>query len=249
MFLILCSVVVGESWLSSMVALPAQRVARHLKESPLVDSLERSHRLEQSNGEAISRVLSLVDDPEYWEPVVTDGRTRVWRLLDSERHACILAKGVINAAPSKVYDLFVHAHRARDFNEYCDTCVDIQQLNHNTKVSWSVTKPFGNGLFKARDFVTLCHYRDLSDGSRCIINHATTHPLRPASRRYQRAEVVLAANIIKPHGAKGTHLTLLTQVNPGGAIDTSIGARIVNQIVKRSPVAFFDAVEKAARDV
>lgn len=240
MFLILFSLVVGESWLSSMVAVPAQRLARHLKATPVVD-------LDQSNGETISRVLTLVDDPEFWEPVVTDGRTRVWRLQDSERHACILAKGVINAAPSKVYELFVHAHRARDFNEYCDTCEDIQQLNHNTKVSWSVTKPFG--AFKARDFVTLCHYRDLSDGSRCIINHATTHPLRPASRRYQRAEVVLAANIIKPHGAQGTHLTLLTQVNPGGAIDTSLGAKIVNQIVKRSPVAFFDAIEKAASNI
>ena len=42
-------------------------------------------------------------------------------------------------------------------------------------------------------------------------------------------------------------LTLLTQVNPKGAIDSAVGAKITNAIVARSPGAFFDAIEAAAR--
>ena len=205
--------------------------------------------LEASNRETVRQVLELVDErSDRWAPVVEAGRTRVWQLKRGG-HACILAKGVIDAEPRRVYELFAEAKRAKDFNEYCEQCVDIDRLSHDTKISWSVTKSFASGFFKPRDFVTLCHYADLKDGSRCIVNRATTHRAKPIHAKYQRAEVVLAANIVKPHGRGRTHLTLLTEINPGGAIDNRLGATIANQIVKRSPLAFFDAVETAANKV
>lgn len=202
--------------------------------------------LEASTSEIVRQVLHMIDEENEgsWAPVVTEGRTKVWR-LKNQRHACILAKGVLDADPEEVYDLFAEAHRAKEFNEYCEECVDLDRLNQNTKVSWSATKPFG--FFQARDFVTLCHYTTLDDGSRIIVNRATTHHSKPAdSKKYQRAEILIAANIIRPHGKRQTHLTLVTHINPKGAIDNSLAATISNQIVKRSPVAFFEAVEKAA---
>lgn len=204
------------------------------------------HELEASNRESVRKVLRLIENEASWTPVVTEGRTKVWQ-LKNQRHACILAKGVLDADPEVVYELFAEARRAKEFNEFCEECVDVDRLSHDTKVSWSATKPFG--LFQPRDFVTLCHYSTLADGSRVIVNRAATHDSKPVNpKRYQRAEILLAANIIRPHGKRKTHLTLVTHINPKGAIDNSIAASISNQIVKKSPVAFFQAIEKAASD-
>jgi hypothetical protein len=43
-----------------------------------------------------------------------------------------------------------------------------------------------------------------------------------------------------------TQLTLLTQVNPGGAVDYGPVAKVANQLAATSPVTFFDAIERVA---
>jgi len=194
----------------------------------------------------LARVLAMIDERDAsWLPVVREGRCRVWQRRGNGRHACVLAKGIVDAPASHVYDLFEDARRAKDFNEYCDECLDVERRGVSSKVSWSATKPIG--VFKARDFVTLCHFTQLKDGSKCVVNKAVDHPTKPPSSKYQRAEVVIAANIVKALPDGRSHLTLLTHVNPRGAIDTPLGARIANQLVKRSPVQFFEQVERAAR--
>jgi len=144
-----------------------------------------------------------------------------------------------------VYDLFADAKRAKEFNEFCVECVDVARLDPSTKVSWSATKNFGP--FKPRDFVTLCHYTKLPGGARVIVNRATRHASRPVTAKYRRGEVVLAANLVEAAPGGRTRLTLVTQVNPKGAIDSSVGAKIANALVVRSPGAFFDAIERAAQ--
>ena len=203
--------------------------------------------LRKANRETVDRVEALLDETDArWQPVTLEGRTRVWRLNDSSgRHACILAKGAVDASPDAVYALFADAARAKDFNEYCVECEDIDRWDATTKVSWSATKPFGP--FKPRDFVTLCHFTTLRSGARCVVNRAVTHASRPEVKQYRRAEVVLAANVVAARKDGRTDLTLLTQVNPKGAIDSAVGAKITNAIVARSPGAFFDAIEQAAR--
>ena len=80
------------------------------------------------------------------------------------------------------------------------------------------------------------------------MNRAFKHASRPVTAAYERGEVVLAANIVRAAGGGSkTELTLLTQINPRGAIDSGLGAAISNKLVARSPVAFFDAIERAAR--
>lgn len=206
---------------------------------------DESKNLVSTNEETVKEVIALIDEhDEKWSPVVESGRCKVWRRVQNSRHACILAKGVIEAPASTVYDLFEDATKAKDFNEYCEHCRDTAWLDSGTKVSWSATKPIG--IFKPRDFVTLCHFTQLQDGSRCIVNRAIDHPTMPPSNKYQRAEIVIAANIVRPLPDGRSHLTLLTQVNPRGAIDTPLGAKIANQLVKKSPVQFFEQIEKAA---
>ena len=161
---------------------------------------------------------------------------------DNEKHACVLAKGIIDAPPDKVYALFADAKRAKEFNEFCDECHDIARLDEHTKVSWSATKNFGP--FRPRDFVTLCHFTKMKGGARCVVNRATTHPLRPVTEKYARGAILLAANVVEPAPNGRTRLTLLTQIDP--AIDSKVGTKMNNALVVRSPGAFFTAVEKAA---
>lgn len=204
--------------------------------------------LRRGNAANVAEVLKLVEEKDRWAPVVTSGRCRVWRLRSagSGRHACVLAKGELDASPDAVYALFADAKRAKEFNEFCEECVDVATLDGRTKVSWSATKKIGP--FKARDFVTLCHFADLPGGGRIVVNRAFKHASRPATAAYERGEVVLAANIVRAAGGGSrTELTLLTQINPRGAIDSGLGAAISNKLVARSPVAFFDAIERAAR--
>ena len=74
----------------------------------------------------------------------------------------------------------------------------VATLDGRTKVSWSATKKIGP--FKARDFVTLCHFADLPGGGRIVVNRAFKHASRPATAAYERGEVVLAANIVRAAG-------------------------------------------------
>lgn len=201
--------------------------------------------LRRDNAAAVATVEALLDETDPIWTVISekDARTKVWKRTDGSKQACVLAKGIIDAPCDTVYELFRDAKRAKDFNEFCDECEDVQRLDDQTKVSWSATKAFGP--FKARDFVTLCHFTKVKSGARCIVNRATTHPLRPVTDAYARGEIILAANVVEDAGGGRTRLTLLTQIDP--AIDSAVGTKMNNALVVRSPGAFFQAVERAAR--
>ena len=235
-------------WFLLVLVIKAETFSQRAFTTPSWNLRERVKAFGSSvdeNDATLTEVLKMIKDRENWAPVVEKGRTRVWLHKKSKnRHACILAKGVLNADPELVYALFADAKLAKSYNEFCEEIEDLES-SPRTKISWSATKKIG--IFKARDFVTLCHFRDLADGSRCVLNRAVDHPSRPPSRRYTRGEVVIAANIVRPYGTKKTHLTLLTQINPRGSIDTPLGAKIANQLVKKSPLQFFESIEKAAQ--
>jgi len=64
--------------------------------------------------------------------------------------------------------------------------------------------------FKPRDFCTVVHVRKLKDGTVVILNRATKHRLAPETNEYQRAAIILAANIIQP--VKGAPVRVLHQL-------------------------------------
>jgi len=231
----------------------ASRLKNGLCNQKSDSSVSKIEDMTRENKKALERVLKLIDEHDVrWNPIVSSGRCRVWRLKNDQnqdnRHACILAKGTIEAPADRVYDLFAESVRAREFNEFCEECIDLEFPTSHVKISWSATKAFG--MFKPRDFVTLCNFIDLDENTKIIINRAVEHDDKPPSSKYQRAQVILAANIIQHFtsndGKQRTHLTLLTHVNPKGAIDSPIGAKISNMLIQRSPPAFFDAIEKCA---
>jgi hypothetical protein len=65
--------------------------------------------------------------------------------------------------------------------------------------------------FKPRDFCTVVHVRKLKDGTVVILNRATKHRLAPETNEYQRAAILLAANIIQP--VKGAPVRVLHQLH------------------------------------
>ena len=219
---------------------------RKTKQSIALDATDgpSPRSLRRDNAAAVATVEALIDERDpRWTQISEEGaRTKVWKRKDNEKHACVLAKGIIDAPPDKVYALFADAKRAKEFNEFCDECVDVARLDDQTKVSWSATKNFGP--FRPRDFVTLCHFTKMKGGARCVVNRATTHPLRPVTEKYARGAILLAANVVEPAPHGRTLLTLLTQIDP--CIDSAVGTKMNNALVVRSPGAFFTAVEKAA---
>ena len=213
-----------------------------------------------------ANVLNMYEviDSQGWTHVITDGSITVWKknippgtYLANEasndkagaKFACIKATAVLAAPPREVYKLFLDNSRVSEYNDHCPRLEDVEILSKDTKIAWSATNSYANGIIKARDFVTMVHYREESDGTLMSVNRPATHPSRPAGNKFQRAEVLLAGNVIRP--IKGepekTFLTLITHINPGGVVDNAIGAAITNKLTATSPVAFIRKLEKAAK--
>jgi len=163
------------------------------------------------------------------------------------KFACIKATAIIDAPPREVYKLFLDNLRVNEYNEHCAILEDVERLSKDTKIAWSATNPMG--MVKARDFLTMVHYRKMPDGTFVVVNRPAVHPSRPAGGRYQRAEILLAGNVMKPvkgHPEK-TALTLITHVNPGGIVDNPIGAALINTLTSKKPVEYIEKLEAAAR--
>lgn len=50
---------------------------------------------------------------------------------------------------------------------------DLERLSEDTKVTWAATPCYGP--FRARDFVTIVHYRTLPDGTMVVVNRPVHH--------------------------------------------------------------------------
>lgn len=87
--------------------------------------------------------------------------------------------------------------------------------------------------------------RRLKDGTSIILNRATKHPLAPPSQDFVRASIILAANIIQPVAGNPNqcHLTMLTQMDPGGFAPPSI----INHICTLGPIGFLKNVEVVSK--
>lgn len=223
--------------------------------------------LKMQNDANVKNMFKVIDS-SGWQPVVTTGDeypVRVWKkkilpgtyvangAVDEEaatKFACIKATAVILAPPQEVYKLFLDNSRVSEYNEHCAKLEDVEYLSKDTKIAWSATNPYDSfGITKARDFLTMVHYRRLPDGTRIVVNRPVVHPARPAGGTYQRAELMLAGNVIRPvkgHPDK-TELTLITHINPGGIADNAVGAAIINKLTASSPVEFIKKLEAAAR--
>jgi hypothetical protein len=137
------------------------------------------------NDDLVSKVLKICDNAE-WTPISNDDGIKVWRtslppdlavggqpLGKTSQFYAIMAQGILDAPPHQVHTYFIDNSRVREYNEYCKEIKDLEQIDANTKITWSASGKVGP--FKERDFVTRVHYRTLPDGL------ASFPPPRPAS--------------------------------------------------------------------
>ncbi|CAM9390375.1 unnamed protein product, partial [Discosporangium mesarthrocarpum] len=61
----------------------------------------------------------------------------------------------------------------QEYNDNCKEVEDLEYLAPTTKVTWAATPRYGP--FKARDFVTIVHYRTLADGTMVVVNRPIEH--------------------------------------------------------------------------
>jgi|MDSY01.1.fsa_nt_gb hypothetical protein len=223
-------------------------------------------KLKAQNDANLKNMFQVIDSDGWQHVITSDGEdpVTVWKKIivpgtylandaandeAAAKFACIKATAVISAPPQEVYKLFLDNSRVNEYNEHCAKLEDVEYLSKDTKIAWSATAAFANGIIKGRDFVTMVHYREQPDGALIAVNRPATHPSRPQGSKYQRAEVLLAGNVIRP--VKGqpdkTFLTLITHINPGGIVDNAIGAAITNKMTATSPVEFIRKLEAAAR--
>ena len=83
---------------AKLVPKPKQSIALD-QDAPSPKSLRRD------NAAAVATVEALIDERDpRWTQISEDGaRTKVWKRNDNEKHECVLAKGIIDAPPDKVY--------------------------------------------------------------------------------------------------------------------------------------------------
>ncbi|CAM9582498.1 unnamed protein product, partial [Choristocarpus tenellus] len=68
------------------------------------------------------------------------------------------------------------------------------------------------------------------------------------SGKYVRAEILIASNIMRPNrlDPSKTDFISVTHINPGGIVDSALGASIVNALCAQAPVKLLMSLERAA---
>eukprot|EP00752_Nemacystus_decipiens_P013075 g11564.t1 len=146
------------------------------------------------------------------------------------KFACMKVVGTIDANADDVYELFRDNERVHEYNENCVEIRDLEWLSSDTKISWSATRRVGP--LQARDFVTVVHYRNLEDGTKIVINRPAEHPDARPGKTYVRAQILRAANIMRPNAQDPTKTDFINvmHINPGGVADSWLGAMVVNRL-------------------
>ena len=102
--------------------------------------------------------------------------------------------------PSQAYTLFIDDSRVSEYNANCAELEDLVQLSQTatsqTKVNWCATSRFGP--FKARDFLTLVHNRDLGGAYASVACNVELPSLCPAKQNYVRSQIQLSASFMRP---------------------------------------------------
>ena len=189
------------------------------------------------------------------------------------KHACVKSTGIIKAPLEAVFELFTDNTRVSEYNEHCKVIKDVHQFpklirspfagnmggsgdsgggvdgnsGGSTKITWASSPKYGP--FKARDFVSVVNYRRFKNGTAVILNRPAYHPKYPPSKNFVRATVLLAGNVLEPHGPDGQHckVTQIAHVNPGGGADTAAMAWVINKLCSVGPPTFIRNLERAAQ--
>ena len=117
------------------------------------------------------------------------------------------------------------------------------------QISFKACSPKYGPLVKARDFSTVVNFNRFSNGTFIILNRPAYHQSTPPTKKFVRATILLAANVIEPIGSdrKKCLVTQIAHVNPGGITDTPAMAWIINSLCAVGPPTFLRKLETAAQ--
>jgi hypothetical protein len=227
------------------------------------DDRQFFNSIDEDNDEALKLLYNLVATNDGWAYVANNSGVLVERRLmsagpfvsshDAEKgfkHACVKSTAVLNASAEDVFNIFLNTERSKEYNEHIATIKDLYQptvtpsTKQWSKVSYATGPPLA--LFKARDFCSVVNYIKLPDQSFVILNRPAYFSKVKPTKKFVRATILLAGNIIKPLGPKKSEIIMLAHVNPGGAADTKAAAFFINQLCAMGPPTFLRKLEIAA---
>jgi len=198
---------------------------------------------------------SAFSQPSIWELCNEKGGVTVWRTYHDVKTGSgtsptptIKARRVIDATPAEAYALFIDDSRVSEYNANCAELEDLVQVSQTptsqTKVNWCATSRFGP--FKARDFLTLVHNRDLGDSYASVACNVELPALCPAKQNYVRSQIQLSASFFRPLPGGKTEFIQITQVGElGGVADSKVAKRIQDGLVLNAPVEFLTKFNEA----
>lgn len=198
---------------------------------------------------------SAFSQPSIWELCNEKGGVKVWRTYHDVKTGSgtsptptIKARRVIDATPAEAYALFIDDERVSEYNANCAELEDLVQLSQTstsqTKVNWCATSRFGP--FKARDFLTLVHSRDLGDSYASVACNVELPTLCPAKQNYVRSQIQLSASFFRPLPGGKTEFIQITQVGElGGVADSKVAKKIQDGLVLNAPVEFLTKFNEA----
>jgi len=224
--------------------------------------------IDKHNKEALRTLLDLIhsNNDDDWMNIITNQGVTVERryltpsgsFVSNEdaskgsKHACVKSTAILDVSPDHVFNMFIDYQKAKSYNEHIDLIHDVLHFPKTSKQNWSkctwVSTP-KYGIFKPRDLLSIVNYIRYDNGTSIILNRPGYLKSHPPTDKYVRATVLLAGNIIRPHGLYGnqTHLTMLAQINPGGISDTPAAAWIINKLCASGPPSFIRQLEHAAQ--
>lgn len=225
---------------------------------------ERESIIQQTH-DILQNVQNALHQDSLWELINESDGVKVWRTfvdikgMNSNGRgsaandvAVIRSEAILNSSPQKVYSLFMDNSRVHEYNDNCVELHDIEYLNSNTKVNWCATGKFGP--FKARDFVTAVHFRELvqeksSHGVGYVsIASNIEHSKLPPTTNYVRSQIQLAATLMMPIPGQPnkTKFVQVTQVGQlGGVADSRMAKKITQSLAEKAPVDFCKKFDRA----
>jgi hypothetical protein len=237
---------------------------RQPKATYLFAPKERESIIQQTH-DILQNVQNALRQDSLWELINESDGVKVWRTFvdikgmnsngrssTANDVAVIRSEAILNSSPQKVYSLFMDNSRVHEYNDNCVELHDIEYLNSNTKVNWCATGKFGP--FKARDFVTAVHFRELvqeksSHGVGYVSIAANIeHSKLPPTTTYVRSQIQLAATLMipipgQPNKTKFVQVTQVGQL--GGVADSKMAKKITQSLAEKAPVDFCKKFDRA----
>lgn len=220
-------------------------------------------KIDEDNQQALKLLNDLVSTRDGWTFVANNSGVVVERRYMSAgpfvsshdaqkgfKHACVKSIAILNANAEDVFNIFLSTDRSKEYNDHIATINDLYlptvtpETKQWSKVSYATGPPLS--IFKARDFCSVVNYIKLPDQSFIILNRPAYFSKVQPTKKFVRATILLAGNIIKPLGPKKTEMIMLAHVNPGGAADTKAAAFFINKLCAKGPPTYLRKLEIAA---